>query len=227
MPPTQAALRAFIRTNTRLAPVAGAPGLVLHQGGDVNDVWGRAAELLGQNDPPIPFWAFPWAGGLAVVEYLAEHPGEVAGKQVVDLASGSGLCAIWAMKLGAASAHAIDVDPISEQAVWLNSRANGVHVGFSSEDALGGPLPECDVLIAGDVCYEETMAERMTAWLRKAAAAGIRILLGDPGRAYLPTDLRLLGTYEVQAAHQLESLTLRTSSVYTFTEDEHERTRRA
>jgi predicted nicotinamide N-methyase len=216
--PTQspANLRAFVRRHTRLTPVPDLPGVRLQLADDVMVVMQLAGSELGQPDPALPFWAFAWAGGLAVSQYLVDHPEEVAGRRVLDVASGSGLCAVVAMKLGAASVHAVDIDPFSQAAVALNARANGVRVGFSRQDLLGGPPSPCDVILAGDVCYEETMAGRMVEWLRLAARGGTRVLLGDPGRTYLPAGLERLASYRVRTSRELEDAEIKESAVFTF-----------
>ena len=216
--PTQspANLRAFVRRHTRLTPVPGLPGVRLQLADDVMLVMKLAGAELGQPDPALPFWAFAWAGGLAVSQYLVDHPEEVAGRRVLDVASGSGLCAVVAMRLGAASVHAVDIDPFSQAAVALNARANGVRVGFSRQDLLGAPPPPCDVILAGDVCYEEIMAGRMLEWLRLAAQSGTRVLLGDPGRTYLPRGLERLAAYRVRTSRELEDAEIKESAVFTF-----------
>lgn len=216
--PSPATLRAFVRNHTRLEPLPDVPGVRLHVADDVMSVMSLAGEVLGQADPPLPFWAFPWAGGLAVSRYLQDHPDEVSGRHVVDVASGSGLCAIVALKLGAASAQAVDIDPLAEAAVALNARANGVRIGFSRHDILGEEPPVCDVILAGDVCYEEIMAERMVGWLRRAAERGTHVLVGDPGRAYLPSGMTCLATYRVSTSRELENTEVKPSAVYTFSD---------
>jgi predicted nicotinamide N-methyase len=175
-----------------------------------------AGAELGQADPPLPFWAFPWVGGLAVARYLLDHPAEVADRRVLDLASGSGLGAIVAARLGAASVEAVDVDPLSEAAVAVNARANRVSIPFRRTDLLDGVVPEIDVVLAGDVCYEETMAARMLGWLRRAADDGVRVLIGDPGRAYAPAGLERLATYRVRSTLELESSEVKDVGVFTF-----------
>lgn len=214
--PSPANLRAFVRRTTQLRAVPDLPGVHLQLADDVAVVHGLAARELGQSDAALPFWAFPWAGGLAISRYLIEHPDEVAGRRVLDVATGSGLCAIVALKSGAASAHAVDVDPLSEAAVAVNARANGVRVGFSRRDLLGADPPPCDVILAGDVCYEETMAARMIGWLRLAARRGTRVLVGDPGRTYLPPGLDRLAAYRVRTSRELENAEIKESAVYTF-----------
>jgi predicted nicotinamide N-methyase len=214
--PSPANLRAFIRNNTRLAPVADLPEIRLHQADDVMAMMSLAGAELGEDDPGLPFWAFAWAGGLAVSHYLLEHPEEVAGRRVIDVASGSGLCAIVALRCGAESVHAVDIDPLSEAAVGLNAKANGVRIGFSLQDLLSAAPPDCDVILAGDVCYEETMAARMVDWLRLAAARGTRVLVGDPGRRYLPPGMSPLAAYRVRTSHELEDAEMKDVAVYTF-----------
>ncbi len=214
--PSPANLRAFVRRHTRLEPVPDVPGMRLHVADDVMELMQLAGRELGQADPPLPFWAFAWAGGLAIARYLVDHPDEVAGQDVIDLASGSGLCAIAAMRLGAAAVHAVDIDPFSEAAVAVNARANGVRIGFARYDIVGQPLPACDVVLAGDVCYEETMSARMLESLRLAAARGTRVLVGDPGRSYLPAGLRELAAYRVRTSRELEQAETRVSRVFTF-----------
>jgi predicted nicotinamide N-methyase len=214
--PSPARLRAFVRRHTRLVPVPELPGLRLHLADDVMGLLQATADELGESDPDLPYWAFAWPGGLALVRFLADHPQEVAGRRVLDMASGSGLCAISAMRLGAASVQAVDVDPFAEAAADLNARANGVRVGFSRRDLLGAAPPPCDVILAGDVCYAEAMAGRMLAWLDEAADRGTRVLVGDPGRRYLPPGLQRLATYTVRASREIEDGEVKRAGVFTL-----------
>ena len=211
-----AGMKAFVRRHTRLREVAGLPGVRLHQADDVTDLWRATGEELGDVDPPLPYWAFAWSGGLAVARHLIERPEEVAGREVVDLATGSGLCGIVAMRVGAASVKAVDIDPFSAAAVALNARANDVRLSFGGRDILDGAPPNAEVILAGDVSYEETFARRAGAFLERAAAAGIRVILGDPGRRHLPERLDLLATYPVVASTEIERPDLKSASVYTM-----------
>jgi predicted nicotinamide N-methyase len=212
--PSRARLRAFVRQETRLAAVPGLPGIRLHTGTDVMTLCQRAGDLLGAVDPDLPYWAFPWAGGLAIAQYLAEHPDEVAGRAVLDLGAGSGLCGIVAARVGAAAVLAADVDPLAEAAVELNARANGVRLAFARRDLLAAPPPSVDVILAGDVCYQAPMAARIVPWLASAVRAGTRVLLGDPGREYLPRGLESLASYTVRTSLELENAPSRRSNVY-------------
>ncbi len=216
MASSPAELRAFIRRATQLRPVPDLPGVRLHLADDVSEVGRRAAEALGHPDPDLPYWAFAWAGGLAVSRYLVDHPDEVARRRIFDLAAGSGLCAIVALRSGAATARAADIDPLARAAIAVNARANGVRIDVSRGDVLDAPPPPCDVILAGDVCYQETMAARMLDWLRVAARRGTRVLLGDPGRTYLPPGLERLATYRVRTSLELERAAITEAAVYTL-----------
>ena len=209
--------RALIARHTRLQPVEGVAGIRLHLADDAGPVWRATEAALGMAGAPIPFWAFAWAGGLAIARFLEEHPEEVTGKRVVDLATGSGLCAIVAMRLGAAIATGIDIDPFAEAALALNAKSNGVRVGFIGRDPLDDDPPKADVLLAGDTWYEGPLAERVLPWLRRAAAGGSRVLVGDPGRRYLPAaDLLPLAAYDVTTTTQLEDRAVLQSRVFTL-----------
>lgn len=208
--------RSLIGRHTRLQPVEGLAEIRLHLADEAAPVWRATEAALGMTAAPIPFWAFAWAGGLAIARFLEEHPDEVEGKRVLDLATGSGLCAIVAMRVGAASATAIDIDPFAEAAVALNARANGVRVGFVRRDVLDEEPPDVDVVLAGDTWYEGPLAERVLPWLRRAAANGSRVLVGDPGRRFLPAaDLIPLASFDVDTTTQLEDRAVLRARVFT------------
>ena len=192
----------------------GIAGVTLRLADDVMGLVQLAGRELGDPDPPLPFWAFAWAGGLAISRHLLEHPGIVAGRRVVDIATGSGLCAIVAARLGAASVLAADIDPLAVAAATLNARANDVRVVVTGRDLLAEPPPGCDVVLAGDVCYEERMAERMLAWLRAARGAGAEVLIGDPGRRFLPAGLEHVATYRVLTSREIEDAETKDAAVY-------------
>jgi predicted nicotinamide N-methyase len=207
--------RAFVLQHTRLQPVPTLGRLRLHLADDVLVVW-RATQLAsGDPDAPLPYWAFAWAGGIAIARYLREHPEAVSGRRVVDFASGSGLCAIAAMRFGAATATAIDIDPLAAAAIELNARHNDVRVSVQRRDALETEPPDTDVILAGDCWYEASLAARVMPWLRRARDLSIDVLVGDPGRRFLPTaELTKLATYEVRTTTELEDLDLKRGTVY-------------
>jgi len=207
--------RSFVAHHTRLRPVPGLPSIRLHLAEDAVPVWQATEAATGLAGAPIPFWAFAWAGGLAMACFLAERPDEVRGRAVLDFATGSGLVAIAAVQAGAQSVVAADIDPFAEAAAGLNARANGVRFEFVSRDLLLEEPPDVDVLLAADTWYEGPFAERVRPWLQAAADRGIRVLVGDPGRRYLPDGwLEELAAYEVETTTRLEDRPVVTGRVF-------------
>jgi predicted nicotinamide N-methyase len=206
---------AFIRENTALQPVPHAPEISLHVADEITPIWTMTEEALGALGISPPFWAFAWAGGQAISRYVLDNPELVRGKSVLDFASGSGLCAIAAMKAGAARVLACDVDPFSRAAVAVNAEVNGVHIDSIIADLLDDPPPPFDVILAGDICYERVLAERVLAWLQMAHHAGAKVLIGDPGRTYFPRkSLVQLAQYEVQTTRELEDFEIKKTGVW-------------
>ena len=217
--------RAFVARHTRLRPVDGVEWLRLHLADEVEPVWRATEEALGVDGAPIPFWAFAWAGGLALARYLDEHPETVAGRDVLDMATGSGLVALVAARAGATHVDAADIDPFADAAVRMNAHANHQHVAFVRRDLLDDAPPAVDVLLAADTWYEGPLAERILPWLREAADTGSTVLVGDPGRAYLPDPARAgferLAQYEVRTTTTLEDRELVVASVYRVLRSDH------
>ena len=208
--------RAFVLRNTRLRAVPGIAGIRLHLADEALPLWHAVGVETGDPDAALPYWAFAWGGGLAIARYLEEHPAAVAGRTVLDLASGSGLCAIAAAQAGAGVVRASDIDRFALAAIGLNARANSVRISAERRDILDADPPDdVDLILAGDVCYEAAFAERTIGWLRRSRARGIDVLLGDPGRRYLPIDqLVELASYEVRTTTELEDLERKTGWVY-------------
>src|ERR1700688_614950 len=92
---------AFVRANTRPRPVPLVPEISLHVADEAVPLWQKTEEELGALGLEAPFWGFAWAGGQALARYVMDNPALVAGKRVLDFASGSGLVAIAAAKSGA------------------------------------------------------------------------------------------------------------------------------
>lgn len=207
--------RAFVARHTRLRPVPGAEHLRLHLADDVLGLWHATQIETRDEEAPLPYWAFAWAGGLAVARYLHEHPERVAGRRVFDIASGSGICALAAGAAGAVDIAAADIDPFSWAAIALNAKAAGCRVAVVRRDVLDDDPPDADVVLAGDTWYETGFAERILPWLRRCRDAGLDVLVGDPGRAYLPAaGLVELASYEVRTTTELEDRAQKTARVY-------------
>jgi len=209
--------RAFVLRHTRLRAVPGLEEISLHLADDVLRLTHAIQVETDDPDPPVPYWAFAWAGGLAIGRYLREHPEVVAGRRVFDLASGSGLCAIASMRAGAAEATGADIDAFAVAAIAVNSAANGYRVSVVRRDVLDDRPPDVDVILAGDCWYDARLAGRVLPWLKCARSLGIDVLVGDPGRRDLPTgELVEVAAYDVRTTTELDDLTLRRGRVYSL-----------
>jgi predicted nicotinamide N-methyase len=218
-----AARIAFVRDHTRPMAVASVPNVRLYQADEVTPLWLMTEADMARDRLAPPFWAFAWAGGQALAKYLLDHPQTVRGKRVLDIACGSGLVGIAAMKAGAASVVCNDIDPYAEAAVRLNAGLNAVELRFIGEDMLAGPVPQVDLILAGDVTYEKSMSANMLSYFRRAAQDRIEVLIGDPHRSYFPQDagLQRLAGYTISTHADIEDAREKAASVWRLeTEDE-------
>ncbi|WP_047145569.1 methyltransferase [Aquamicrobium sp. LC103] len=204
----------FILANTALLAPPHVPEIALHLADEAHDLWRRTEEELQEIGLQPPFWAFAWAGGQALARFILDNPDSVGGKRVLDFASGSGLVGIAAAKAGAAGVTAADIDPFCEAAIRLNAAANHVALAFTDADLVGGD-EGWDVVLAGDVFYDRAFAERLLPWFADLHARGATVLVGDPGRAYLPkSGLEPLATYEVAVTRALEDAEVKKTTVW-------------
>jgi predicted nicotinamide N-methyase len=210
----------IIRTGTELRPVPLIPDIRLHQASDPISLWQRT-ELTSERTGLDPaFWAFAWAGGLALARYLLDHPETVRGRRVIDIASGSGLVAIAAAKAGAASVTAYDIAPDAAVAIRMNAAANDVTVlavcaDVLDDDNLPGPGP--DLVLVADAFYERELAGKVMRFVARCHARGAAVLVGDFGRAYLPRDqLEPLARYDVPGQRMLEGSDIRHTTIWSL-----------
>lgn len=215
---TSAQRRAFVAEQTVVSTTALVPEVRLHLATEATTLWQATQDLLDLHDLPPPFWAFAWPGGQALARYLLESPEVVAGRRVLSFAAGSAIEAIAAAQAGAHSVIANEIDSFAVEAIALNAALNGVSLEIEQSDLIGSHDPSWQVVIAGDVCYEKPMAERVTAWLSSLARAGVTVLSADPGRTYLPGEgLYEVARYDVPTSLELEDRTMRSTAIYRWT----------
>jgi len=205
----------FILAHTAVSSPPACPELRLHLASEVTPLWEATEAYLEKNNVPPPYWAFPWVGGQALARHILDNPSLVAGKSVLDFASGSGLVGIAAKMAGAAQVLATDIDKVALASIHLNMAENGVTIQASDHNVLDDQYCPWDVVVAGDVCYEKPMAETTFAWLRRCSAQGAKALMADPGRAYLPkTGLMRLSKITIACSLDLEDRTSREVGIY-------------
>ena len=210
-------LAAFIRANTSVIAPPLVPEVRLHLAHEAVPIWQKTEDELGEIGLPPPFWAFAWAGGQALARHVLDRPEQVAGRSIVDLASGSGLVGIAAKLAGAASVLAADIDLFAVAAIAINAELNEVAVEITGEDLLAASPPAADVILVGDLFYEKGLAARCFDWLKQAKEQGSLVLIGDPGRNYLPrAQLQWLAEYVVPVSRDLEDAEIKRTGVWTI-----------
>jgi predicted nicotinamide N-methyase len=215
--PWLAALMEFFLANTSLSLIPDLPDIKLHLGIEVLRLWDKVEKDWRAPRIGAPYWAFVWPGGQAVARYILDNPHIVSGRRVLDLGSGSGLVAITAAKAGAAHVIANDIDRLAVVALSFNADANVVAIEANADDlmypASGFDLSQIDIVLVGDLFYDRGLGARALAFLRRCRAAGIRVLIGDPGRHDLPTEqLSSRGGYLVASTRNYRHLAAITKS---------------
>ena len=214
-PHDEASARRFIAANTRPLTPPLVPEIRLYLAEESLPIWQKTEEELGEMNVPPPYWAFAWAGGQALARYLLDNPALVMDKPVVDLGTGSGLAAIAAKRAGAATVLAADIDALALVAVRVNAALNGVSIETTRDDLLAALPGPAAVVLVGDLFYERELAERVTAYITRAAVQGARVLSGDPQRSYFPRDrFGLAAAYQVPVTRELEDAEIKRTSVW-------------
>lgn len=205
----------FIHRETLVTTAPLVPELMLHLATEVLPLWQMTEAEMAAKDLPPPYWAFAWPGGQALARYILDTPDLVAGKSVIDFGAGCGIGALAAAQMGAAHVTAAEIDCFAQCAIGLNAAINGVTIQIAADPKLlDRPCP-AQIALIGDMCYERPLAEAVMRWARAAAADGVLVLLGDPGRSYRPVDgLEELARYDVPTDLDLEDSTSRETVVW-------------
>ncbi|MDP6871884.1 MAG: 50S ribosomal protein L11 methyltransferase [Alphaproteobacteria bacterium] len=205
---------AFIVANTVVQSTALLPEIKLRLASEDMPIWQMNDEEREAAGVPLPYWAFAWAGGQALARYFLDWPGTVRGKTVLDMGAGCGLEAIAAAMAGARAVTAADTDPFAIAATKLNAALNGMNVDTTVEDLIGR-TGDWDIVMIGDLFFEQPLAKHLEAWLRGLHETGVEILIGDPQRTFLPRrGLEKLATFAVPTTSALEDSDLRNASVW-------------
>lgn len=205
----------FIRAHTALAQPPLVPEISLYLASAITPLWRATEESFARQNIPPPFWSFAWPGGQAMARYILDNPDHVKNKRVFDFASGSGLIALAAKKAGASDVIANDVDPLAIVAMALNADANHLSITSLHQNMVHKALPDVDVIIAGDFCYEWPMAGYAIEWLRALVLEGKTVLFADPGRPHAPKDdIEELAIYDVPTTREVEDREVKETRVF-------------
>ncbi len=206
---------AFVLANTTQTRPTFIPEIALRLADEAHGLWHKTEEEQQAIGLPPPFWAFAWAGGQGLARYLLNHPDIARGRKVLDFATGSGLVAIAAVMAGPAQVTAADIDPYSASAAALNFALNAVEINFHLGDLVGTD-DGWDMVLAGDIFYDRAFCDQALPWLRGLAKRGATVLVGDPGRAYLPNDLDSMAVYFVPVSLAIEDDDIKRTTVWRF-----------
>jgi predicted nicotinamide N-methyase len=208
---------AQLASHTAIATAPLVPEIRLHLATEVTPLWEATEVTMAQVGLPPPFWAFAWPGGQALARFVLDRPELLRGKRVLDFAAGSGLTSIAAVRCGASQVLASEIDLFAIDAMEVNAALNEVKIETTSADLIDAD-DGWDVVFAGDVCYERPIAERIGHWCRKLAARGALVLMGDPGRTYMPPRewLEDQAKYVVPTSRDLEDKESRETTVWRF-----------
>ena len=169
-------VEALVRSATARAAVPFVPEITLRTAAEPFGLWDRT-----ERDAP-PFWAFPWAGGQGLARYVLDHPDTVAGRRVLDVASGSGLVAIAAAKAGARTVLATDIDEHALAVIALNAAANAASQVIARRlDLAAADHGDAEVILAADVFYQRDLAAMALGFLKAARRAGAVELAAGSG----------------------------------------------
>lgn len=209
-------LRALLDAHAPLGPAPLCPELQVFHAHSLVEVWSAAEQAAGEV-LPAPFWAYPWAAGTAIARVLLDGPGQVLGRSVLDFGAGGGISSLAAARAGAGRVVANDIDPLALDVVTLAAAAHGLVVETLFADLTAQPelMDEFDVVLAGDLAYEQQVAAAQLELLRRAAARGALVLAGNAGRAWFdPAGMELIAEYVVPVPLDLEGVAERVARVY-------------
>ncbi len=199
----------------RPARLALCPELRIREATSLVTFWEEVEALAGRECEP-PFWGWSWPGSQALARFLLDHPEWVRGKEVLDLGSGNGLSCLAAEMAGARRVVGSDIDPFAVRMTAVHAALNGQSSTATSEDLLSQtcPVPAPDVVLIGDLFYARELAARVERWARRACELGAVVLIGDPGRAYVPREgVKHLASYDVPVDPEVESVRVRRTQV--------------
>lgn len=194
------------------------PEIEVPYGRSLIEVW-EAAEQLAGHVLPSPFWAYPWAAGVALARVLLDAPALVRSERVLDFGCGGGIASLAAARAGAAHVTANDIDPWALEVVRLSAAHNHLALDTLFADLTAEParVADYDVVLCGDLAYEKDVAPLQRAFLAHARNSGKRVIVADAGRTYFtPRDMRQIAEFTIQVPRDLEGVTERVATVWVF-----------
>ena len=129
-------------------------------------------EMLAAMNYPA-YWAFCWASGQVLAQFIIENSLWVKGKNVLDFGCGSGVVAIAAAAAGAKSVIACDIDADALAATAANAKHNQVELILI--DDFEKVVEPIDIIIVADVLYDR----ENLPWLDTFIGRAKEVLIAD------------------------------------------------
>jgi predicted nicotinamide N-methyase len=215
-PPDDTTLAQFLDRHAPFSPAPLCPELRVFHAQSLVAVW-EAAEVLAGDVLPAPFWAYPWAAGAALARVILDDPSIVQGLRVLDVGAGGGVASIACAHAGAATVVANDVDDWALATTRIAAARQGMKVETLNADLTRDTAraADFDVVLCGDLLYEQSEAALQMELLAFAAANGATVLAGDAGRTYFkPAGMELIREIELAVPRDLEGVDVRVARVY-------------
>jgi len=199
-----------------LKPIPQCTSLNAHQADNVFALW-DAWELESGTERDIPYWAVVWPAGISLARFLLNNPHIVSGKSVLDIGCGGGIPAVAAVKAGAVSVIANDIDPVALHITSLNTKANNVSVTPDNTNYLEKPAADdhFDIILAADMFYQRSDSMQMLDFLKKWKSRGSTVIIADAQRTYAPKNgVAPLHTETIMVNKDLEGIEKRQATIY-------------
>ncbi|XP_063301385.1 electron transfer flavoprotein beta subunit lysine methyltransferase [Pelobates fuscus] len=213
-------LQNFIVQHTEVVSEHLTPELRLHLLTPRCKHWHLPSDLWPYEDP---YWAIYWPGGQALARYILDNPDVVRMRRVLDLGCGCGAAGIAAEMNGASYVLANDIDPVAGAAFSLNCQLNNLKpLAFSTENILAREGENWNLIVLGDMFYDEKLADHLHLWLRHCIAKHkTQVLIGDPGRFQfvshpIQKQLKKMAEYSLPECIQQENYGLTATAVWCY-----------
>ncbi len=172
------------------ASVTGCPEIKVRRSQAVFAFW-EAWEQEAERQCPVPFWAVVWPAAQVLARFILDQPDLVMGREVIEIGCGGAVASIAASKAGARTVTANDVDPVAIEIARQNGAHNRVSLQFDSENHIeSGSVGHAQLILCSDFFYAKPESLALASLLAGCRDRSVTILIGDGGRAFVPSDYR-------------------------------------
>ncbi len=146
------------------------------------DAEDHAASALGISSATWSLFGVIWP--TSVVMALNVHKWRMAGKRVLEIGCGIGLCSIVLHRMGV-DITASDYHPRARSLLHKNVLGNGlrpIKYQTGNWETENQELGKFDYVIGSDVLYQPAHARHVSQFIERHANDNVEVMIGDPGR---------------------------------------------